>query len=325
MAIRSGLAAQVGIGQESTHGTFVTPNRFMQFNDEGLAAEILKIRSSGLGRGMYDYADDVITYQKGAGGPVNFDVRYKGFLLLLKHIFGSIVSEQVAETDEYGHAFDFDADGLWGDSLTVQVGKPDTGGTVRPFTYLGSKILSAEFSIDTGGVLKLAVEFRSREEVTSQTLATASYPTNATLVSFHHGVLQIDETPVKVKSLNWKITRAMDVERDGIGSPLADEPIANDKLVVEGGMDAEFKSLDAYTAFKAGEQMPLSLVFTGPTIPDEATPFKLGLDIPLIEYTGETPKVGGPGIVRQPLPWKALANGTDSLISMFVNSDETAA
>ena len=40
MAIRSGLAAQIGIGVESTVGTAVTPTRFYEFNDESIAQTI---------------------------------------------------------------------------------------------------------------------------------------------------------------------------------------------------------------------------------------------------------------------------------------------
>ena len=40
MAIRSGLASQIGIGAETTYGTPVTPTEYIEFNSESLVYNI---------------------------------------------------------------------------------------------------------------------------------------------------------------------------------------------------------------------------------------------------------------------------------------------
>ena len=48
MAIKSGLAAQIGYGEEVTWGTEVTPNRFSKLISENLRQEISRIESDSI-------------------------------------------------------------------------------------------------------------------------------------------------------------------------------------------------------------------------------------------------------------------------------------
>ncbi len=53
MVIASGLGAQLGLGEESSYNTPVVVPRFLEFNSEGLDADVGVIESRGLGTGRF--------------------------------------------------------------------------------------------------------------------------------------------------------------------------------------------------------------------------------------------------------------------------------
>ena len=48
MALRSGLAGQIGFGEETTWGTRVVPTRFLSFTDESIEKDINRIEGFGI-------------------------------------------------------------------------------------------------------------------------------------------------------------------------------------------------------------------------------------------------------------------------------------
>ena len=46
---------------------------------------------------------------------------------------------------------------------------PDLGGTVRPYTFLGCQVMSAEFSCDTGSPLTASFEIEARVRTEART------------------------------------------------------------------------------------------------------------------------------------------------------------
>ena len=81
----------------------------------------------------------------------------------------------------------------------------------------------------------------------------------------------------------------------------------------------------AYADWVAGTQAQLVLTFTSPTTIAGGGPFKLTVTIPKVAYRGSTPKVGGPEIVMQPRPFKALADGENPVITIEQRTTDTAA
>ena len=93
MAIRSGLAAQLGLGVESTWGTSVTPTRFYEFSEEGFALSIERIASEGLRAGNRVLRSDRYSVgQKAVEGSVTMDMTAENSGLLFKHGLGSVAS-----------------------------------------------------------------------------------------------------------------------------------------------------------------------------------------------------------------------------------------
>src|SRR5690606_23700344 len=118
MVIASGLGAQLGIGEESSYNTPVVVSRFLEFNSEGLDADVGVIESRGLGSGRFLRADREKRYIKSAGGQVELDVQTKGFGLVFKHCLGSYANSLVAGS-ERSAVITPDANALKGLSLTL--------------------------------------------------------------------------------------------------------------------------------------------------------------------------------------------------------------
>lgn len=308
---------------ETTYGTAVTPDRFIEMNSEGIETQVGKVTGASI-NSQFLRTTQVKTFTSGAGGPTEFDVYTHNMGVLFKQMLGSAASAQVGATTEYVHTIEPDASGLQGVSATVQVGRPDVNGTVQPFTFEGGKVLDWRFSIELNGILKLAVTWDFEDVKTATALATASYAADRMLFDWTEAVVTLGGSPIFVRSMNIGGTNNLDMDRRGLSQTLKKEPIAIGMRAVDGTMDAEFESLAQYNDFVSGAQDPLIITFTGDTIPGEANPYKLVITCPAIERVGESPKVGGPEIVRQPLPFRALWDGADPIVKFEYHNDQTA-
>lgn len=320
MALRSGLGAQLGMKAEMTYGTPVTVDRFYEFESESLNVDVGKVYNFAIGTGRWQRADRVKTYIRTASGSIVLPVMTKGFGLLFEHAIGS--NTITGDGDDKTHTIVPDANGGAGKSLTVQVGRPDVSGTVRPFTYEGGKVTSYELACNLDELLKLTLNLDFENVLTSTALASASVPSGNEMFIFTEGSLTIGGNTAFVRTVTISGDNGLNVERRGL-SNVKREPVAAGEATITGNLECEFESLDAYTAWSTGTTAALVLTFESPTaIAETETPYSLTVTLPAIEYTGSTPQVGGPDIVMQPLPFKALANGSDPIIKVeYVTSD----
>lgn len=314
MSIPSGLSNQLGIAEESAYGTFVAPTRFLEFMSESLAPDkqVLPFRSMG---SQFQKANSSRHYIRGGGGPIELPFMNQGMGLLLKHALGAVASAQVGATDYYAHTFTPAADGGAGDFLTVQKGLADTGGTVRPFNYVGSKITTWTLSQALDAYLLFRATIDAKTVQTSSGLATASYPDDLTPLAFVDAVFTIDTTEICINQFEITGTRALDVNRRCLGNTKR-EPVANGEYAITGVINREFEGMDQYDDWIAGT--PGALVCTW-TYGD----FSLVVTLPVVEYTGDAPQSNGSEIVRQNLPFKALEGDDPTIEIVYTTTDVT--
>ncbi len=322
MAIASGIAAQLGVKAETTYGTSVTPDRFYEFVSESLEADIGVIDAPQLGGGRFLRSDRTKKFIRGGKGALELVVMNKGFGLLFEHMLGS--NTVTGAGDDKTQTIVPDAAALKGKSLTIQAGKPDISGTVQPFTFTGCKIVDWELKCALEEALKLALTIDAKTVVTSTALAAATYTATQEMFIFTEGALTIGGTAISVKNASIKGNNALATDRRFLGNAKK-EPLANGLADISGTLEGEFEDLTRYAAFVAGTQAQLVLTFTLATEIAAGAPFTMTVTIPAIEYTGETPKVGGPDIVMQGAPFRALYNGVDPIITIEYVSSDTAA
>lgn len=326
MTIRSGLAAQIGFAAESTFGTRVVPTRFLEFVDESISFDIGRMEGKGLRAGRrVTRSDRWAASKKSAGGSVSFEVHNKGFGLLFKHALGAVaITTPSGGTNSRDHTHTVaDPFGL---ALTCQVGRPDIGGTVRPFDYLGCKVVGWELSNSVDDLLMLSLDLDARDEDTGQSLAAASYPASTKLLHWVGGSFTIAAATYELTSVSFKGESGEKTDRYFIGatSPqLKKEPIAADELLITAEVESEFIDMTAYNRYRDGATAQIVGKWEGDII-EGALKYHVEVTIPVARTDGETPNVGGPDIVPQKLSFKALDDGTNSPITIVYRTTDTA-
>lgn len=320
--IGSGVGSQFGFKAETTYGTPVTVDRFVEFNTESLVDEMEYLQSYGIGSGRVARSTLMTAVKTGASGSIEFDVLTKGMGLLFKHWLGAAANAQQGGTAEYLQTYTL---ALTGNllALTAQVAVPDTGGTIRTKTAEGVVVTAGTLSAALSEIVKLSLDVVAEQMVDTTAVATASYASGRAPFVYSQGALTVGGSSIIVKSFDVTVDNGFDTDRRGIGSTFRRQPIHAGATVITGNLDAEFESLTNWDAFLAGTLAQLVLTFTGGTIPTTSNPYKLVVTIPKIYYTGTTPTVGGPDIIRQPLPFAALYDGSSNPITITINTDDT--
>ena len=155
--------------------------------------------------------------------------------------------------------------------------------------------------------------------VIGKALATASYASGAKLVKFNHGAVTIGGSAVPVKSATLAGDNGLDVERRFLGTRNILAPLEANLRTYTGSVEVEFNDLTQYNRYLAGDTFALVLAFT-------VGSYSLTITTNARYEPGQTPQVGGPGIVGQSLGFKCLGS-TDAaaITAVLVNGDSTVA
>lgn len=325
MSIRAGLAAQLGAVAEDTWGTYKAPTSFIEFNDESLALAIERIESPGLrASNRVLRTDRWAAGQKRVEGSISFEAPSKGLGLWVKHALGAVsITTPSGATNARLHTHTLgDPYGL---GLTIQVGRPDTAGTVQPFSYTGCKIDEITFSNSVDEFLMVDCTIVGEDETTGQSLASASYPTGVQLFNWTQGVIQIASSTVGVVTdFEVTVSNAHKSDRYFLGAATMSEPIIAGMTEITGSMTVEFDSLTNYNRFVNGTVAAVNAKWTAATEIESGFSPYVEIDLPDVRFDGTTPAVGGPDVLTLELPFKALYDGSDQPISVKVQTADTA-
>lgn len=327
MAIGSGLGAQIGIAAESAYGTFVAPTKFIEFNKESLVLKKTTAQSAGIaaGRLMALSSRRVLT-QKEASGGIDLEVTNKAMGLILQALMGTTVTPaQQGATAAYLQTHTL-ADTA-GKSLTIQKGVPLTTGTVTDKSFVGCKIVSAEFSCEVGGMLMLSLEIDGKDCSESETLAAASYPV---MSPFHFGQMALktgayaSEAALDgVRKVSVKIERPQATDRFYANqSALKKEPISNDLVKISGSLEMDYVATTIDDLHTSDGATALVWEFLGPTIESpHVETFRIKL--PAIKVDDAPPTVEGFDVIRPTFNFTALYDGTNAVAIEYMSADVT--
>ena len=312
MTLRSGLRAQLGVGEESTWGTKVAPTRFLPFLSESMAASKSRsdsesIYSSRLVMDTEQWDADVIE----AGGSIQLEHFDRGMGLLWKHMMGTV---NTTGAGPYTHVFTPGT--LDAKSLTVQVGKPGRGGTSHPWDFTGSKITSWELAAQQGEALTLGLDLSSETVELDGTLASWSPPASLGRLMWHHcTVVSIHGSSPKVRSIKFSGDNGLETDRYFLGSQTIAEQDEVELRKYEGEAELEFADETLWDAFWAGTEAAIQLTATRGTYSLDVTA-NARLD-------GSAPVVEGRGKLTQSVPFTIIGDGSDAdgLTVTLVNGD----
>lgn len=256
MAYPSGLSGQLGFKAETTYGQRVTVDRFVPFIDEGIESTPDMLESGGIIAGVdilgsNQWANGVWRHE----GPINLEVYDRTIGLWLHHALGSVTTS--GTTAPYTHTITpGDMTGL---GMTVQVGRPDRGGTVRPFTYAGVKVQSWELAVETNEFATLGLEVVAQTVTTGVAVATAAISQSIAPMSFVNGSFSLAGSSLCVRSARIGGENSLNTDRVCIGQDYIDEPVQDDLRVISGQVELEFPDLVHWERFRAGTEGALVL------------------------------------------------------------------
>lgn len=311
MAGPSGADGQVGFVSETTPGTEVTVDQFVPVKSESIQNNITYLDTETIS------ARKVLRLTKpginAVSGGITTELANTTAATLLRHAFGTVAT---SGTDPYTHTFT--PGDLTGESLTVQVGRPASDGTIHPFTYAGCKIQEWALSSEVDGIAEFALTLIGMSETTGTALATASYDSDWSPFTFVEGSVTIDGTAVStVKSFNLSGANAV-AHRHRIGSSDSLEPLEAGLREYTGQIVSDFDALTHYALYTAGTETAVVLKFDNGT---ETLTVTMN-----VQFTGETPTIDGFDMLEQTLPFRCVSSTSDAdaITAELVNSEATA-
>lgn len=343
MGFASGLVSQLGWGVESTAGTAVTATKFQPHKSEGIKLDVNRQQGDGLfaSTNAFDLASRHVLTTKDVTGDFEVELTDKGLGTLWRASVGSTTTPTLVTTGVYQAVFQPGDQKSAGSSLTVQVGRPQTDGTVKPFTYNGVKIKGFEFGGAIDELLTLKLDIDAWNETTSTALATASYPTGAiqfagtqlavniggtasttgSVVSVTGSTALSGVKSVKVKGENPLASDRYYANASGVKA----EQLINAPRKYEVEIEADFVSQTAmYDLYVAGTTTALTLTWTGNTVIAGGQYPTLEVIIPAAKITKAEVNADGPDVLGQKVTLTVVSDGTNAPFQIRTISADAA-
>jgi hypothetical protein len=324
----SGLDAQLGVGVESTYGTRVAPTTFLPFESESLSLEQSYIENQPLMAGvMVQPSGYHVSSTRAASGSVELLYHDRGMGKLLSLLTGGspAITTPGGGTISRRQTFNIGTTSPVGKSVSLQVGRPDTSGIVRPFDYVGCKVTEATISIEAGEAASLSLSIDAQDEKTDQTLATPTFSAAARPYGFKNWAISIaGSAHTRVRSLNITMPLNMEVGRYHLGnSGIKDEPLVNAPSEISASATLEFASLADHARFRSESVVALVATATNALI-EGAIYYDTTITIPAAKQISSSPNVAGPDLVTNDVEFKALWDGTNPPLTIVNTNTDTA-
>lgn len=340
----SGIYAQLGAKVETTPGTQVVVDHFVEFNTESIAMSKNTVQGQGLhAGGLFNRAARRAFTTRDVSGGFSMNVPNRGLGFWLQAMVGSYGQTLATPTASGTTGFkSVHVPGTFiGKTLTIQKGVSQTfDGTVHPFTYVGTKVLDWEIACQTGAIATCNINIDAWDELTlattpaSNALATAVYPASAGEFQFQQGSVLIGGTTTTTAGLtsvasgvnlaavtgaSIKGTNALKQDRFFFGNTgRKAEQLENGWRGITGQLDMEFyQRTDIYDLFRADTQVSIELKFIGPQIGAGPAVNTLDVILPAVFFDGGPPVVGGPDISTLTATFTALDDGTTNPTIQF--------
>ena len=340
MTTGTGLDAQLGYKLETTVGTEVTVDKFLEFDSEGMEFDPGFIEPTGLRVGVkFKRGSRLVQSRKMVVGDLKLQHATRVMGALWKVALGSsVTSPTLIAASAYKQIHQ--TGDLLGKSLTLQVGRPEPGGTVRAHTFRGCKATAWEFSCSDNETASLSLTFDGWDEATATALATASYVSSEVFnfsqaTTFLLGATIAGTTELTysggtavatiVRGISFKGESPLATERFGLGNAgVKKEQLENATPTITGSLDIEYSKTEWYDPFKANTAQSLVLKFEGSVISgtDKNT---LEFVIPQMRIKKVTPKVDGPDIVKASVEFEVYSDEVKNPFQVkLISADSTA-
>ena len=297
MGIRSGIAAQIGFKAETTVGTGVVVDTFVPLVSESIKRKEKWTESAGIMPSrLLQLSQQWQSGDVDIEGSIMMELYTLSIKPLLKAMFG---------TETGAGPYTYTPTDLYGNSLTIQIGKPGMNATVQPFSYPGSKIKGWTLSCQKGAIAQLQLDIMTClvDEDRTTALAAATYAANIKPFTFSGATITYNAATLPCTAVQLQGDNKLEARRF-LGNRFMSEPVHTDVRDYKGTLTAEFTDKTIYELYTARTEAALVLSFT-----NGSNSLVITTNVRL---DGETPSVAGKGIVVQPLPFTCVASSTDA-------------
>lgn len=315
--------ASIGYKAESTYGTPVTPDRFVEFVDESFEWDPKRVQGQGIRVGSkVARSARRVTTQTSAKGDFTVEMCSKGLGTLLAACVGAGASTVVSGST-YQQLFTL-ATGPLPPSLTVQKAIPRADGTLDPYTFNGGIVDAFELDCPNGDIVTLKPSLIFREVLTATAYATPSYVASPSLFHFAQGAITIGGTVTaptttalasggtavaNVRDFNLKVDHKSGADRFNYGGAGKMAHPTYGLRDITGSMTIEYDSQTMYDAYIADTELALTVTFTSTeALSTGVAQFQIVL--PALKLNGELPQTNGTELVTQQVDFTVLDNLT---------------
>jgi len=346
----------IAFKKETTYGTPVTVERFLEFTSETLDLDRAYFQGENLRPGTrVARSQKRIMTREGAAGDISQEVQTKGFASLFELAFGvaSGWAEVEADSGVYQGVFTLAKDDFL-PSATIQKGIPRLPSATEPggvdaFTFPGCQVSSVEFEMSSEGVLTMTTSWvggRAVDTATAYVPSAGKYPVGCELFSFVDAqivlggtitmptttTLATGGTPAgNIRECSISIDQGLDDNGRNLGSGgERSRPAAVGLAEISGSLTIEYDTTEITQAVLEQRGLALVLTFQGPTpIGDSGLRPIVQIVVPEIKLEGDLPKSNGGDVITHSSDFVGLASleslvGGQEPIYLVYRSDDTA-
>lgn len=341
--------SSIGYKQESTYGTGVTVDRWIEYTAEELTQHNEYVDSDGLrvgGIGV-DLSRRILG-KVVADGTIETEVVTRGFGTLWSACLGTSTSNlRSGSIYQQRHT---PATSDQATPFTVQKGVVEIGGgTVRAHTFLGGCVDSWKLSAKAGEALMLEVDWLFKEMVTATAYASPSYAASARTLGFPHLAVHIgvngshaltvptttalgsttaSSTPyLNINSIEFAGKNNLDSEGyNSGGAGKRTRAPAFGRREFSGSLTAEFDATSGVTMrdyYLNQSDLHMVATFTSDqdNIAGSGTFAALQVVLPSIRLEGSVPTANGDEVVQTDIPFTAGRNSNQTIYVVCVTAD----
>lgn len=316
------INAQSGVKDESSYGSAAVVDTFYPVLTDTMKPNKIITQSKGLtATGFVARVDQRSSVVAGWQGGHSFEVLDKGFQGWLKRIFGALATGSTGGDGQIPYTATLASLCSYGFTLQSNKKTGNCAAADQAFTYAGCKINTWSFTMDNQGNLTFECDIISKTGVTATALATASYPTGATVYSWGTGVA-ITVNSVTIPCHSWKISGDNKLTTDTFVDGTISEPSTQDlldNLTVELQPDwtTAVKTIyDAGILTGSGNILPVVVSLTSPRIIGGSTHASMVFTMPAVAIDAPPPELSGPAKYAPTITGTVLDDGTDAPITV---------
>ncbi len=311
MAESQGHNAHAAFVTQAALGALTVRTKFIDIVSESLAAQLTRGHSQQLGSPSQR---QYVEMQAMSGGSIETEGNFEGLDTLLMHALGAVSSAQQGATAAYKHTFSLTS-GMKAVGLSMEVERDQ-----QAFFYEACKVNQMTLRQDPNEFLRFVFDILGRAETLGSMTAT-SFPSDLPIHQSQFA-FTVDAGAVTVNNFSVALNNNAE-QRQALGTVTPKEIVRTGLIQVTGGFEIDFENTTEYAKFIANTSIALVATWTGAEI---ASPYnyELKVTMPVCKYEGQTPAVGGRGIITAPFTFVALEGTRGALDELTIDLTNTA-